>query len=327
MASALSRARSAKRDEFYTRLEDVEKELDHYRAYFEGKIIYLNCDDPEFSAFWKYFSYNFDSFGLKKLIATYYVSGGSSYKYEYERQDDTSEPKVVKTKLEGNGDFRSDECIELLKEADIIATNPPFSLWLEYVAQLLDYEKNFIIIGNMNTVACKEIFPLFKNHEIRFGFRPMSSQFLFEVPDDYEHDQVDEDGRKLKDISACWYTNLEIDKHHEDLALTRFYEGNEGRYPMYDNYKAIEVGRVKEIPMDYAGVMGVPITFMDKHNPNQFEIVGSQRWDKSDKLLEVYRGDSIPPESDMNALIDGKATYHRIFIINKKPISRTEMLG
>ena len=317
---ALDRARESKRDEFYTRIEDVREELDHYRGHFEGKVIYLNCDDPKFSAFWEYFRYNFDLFGLKKLIATYYVSdGGSSYKYEYEHQDDANKPKVVKTKLKGDGDFRSEECIELLKEADIVASNPPFSLWREYLARLIEYDKKFIILGNMNAVAYKEVFPLLKDDKIWLGHRPIGSTLLFEVPDDYEHEQVDDYGRKLKSMNACWYTNLEINKRHEELALTKFYEGNESKYPTYDNYRAIEVGRVKEIPMDYPGVMGVPITFLGKHNPDQFEILGSHRWAKSDKLLEVYTGDSVPPESDMKTLIGGKETYSRIFIINKKP--------
>ena len=331
--SALRRARKAKRDEFYTKIEDVKQELDHYRDHFEGKVIYLNCDDPEHSAFWQYFSHNFDSFGLKKLIATYYVSdGGSSYKHECRHQDDTNKPIVVKTKLKGDGDFRSEECIELLKEVDIVITNPPFSLWREYIAQLIEYDKKFIILGNVNAITYKEVFPLFKSNEIWFGLNLSGGAKEFRVPDTYplkaSKYRVDADGNKYIQVNSVrWYTNLDHNRSHEELVLTKFYEGNEGAYPMYDNYEAIEVGRVKEIPMDYIGIMGVPITFMDKYSPDQFEILGSQRWAKSDELLEVYTGDSVPPKSDRKTLIDGKETYDRIFIINKHPITKEEMLG
>lgn len=358
--SAFNRAKKAKRDEFYTRIEDVEQELDHYSDHFEGKTIYLNCDDPKFSAFWQYFSYNFELFGLKKLIATHYVSdGGSSYKYELEDHYD-DHPIVVKSELDGDGDFRSEECIELLKEADVVATNPPFSLWREYTAQLIEYGKKFIIIGNMNAVIYTEIFPLFKNNEISFGYRPMSSQFLFEVPDGYGHERVDDNGRKLKSVSACWYTNLDHNRPHEDLALTKFYEGNEEVYPMYDNYRAIEVGRVKEIPMDYEGVMGVPITYLGKHSPDQFNIIGmtngrkdfedprswpSKRYvnptqhnkdgsttngskvnTRANILLDEAPDDAIYYTADN---VDGplKSLYGRILIVNKKLVSRKEVEG
>ena len=345
-SSALHRAKKVKRDEFYTQLEDVEKELDHYREYFEGKVIYLNCDDPRWSNFWKYFTSNFDLFGLKKLIATYYVSdGGSSYKYEYEHKNDANDPIVVKTKLKGDGDFRSEECVELLKESDVVITNPPFSLWREYVAQLVEYEKKFIIIGNMNAVTYKEVFPLLKNNEIWFGHQPMSSQLLFEVPDDYEYEIVDDGGRKLKSINATWYTNLEVNKCHERLVLTRFYEGNEESYPKYDNYDVIEVGRVKDIPMDYDGVMGVPITFMGKHNPEQFEILGmTDRQNTSGLRIKKYTYEDTLQYNDLNAglvleiseplknktyyEIDDKiyrAVYKRILIVNKKPVKKYEV--
>ena len=356
--SALYRAKVAKRDEFYTRIEDVEEELDHYRDHFEGKTIYLNCDDPKFSAFWKYFSYNFESFGLKKLMATHYaIDGGSSYKHELSGFYN-GHPIVVKTKLSGDGDFRSEECVELLKEADIVATNPPFSIWQEYVAQLVEHDKQFIIIGNMNSVINKEIFSLFKNNEISFGYRPMSSQFLFEVPDGYGHDRVDDDGRKLKDVSACWFTNLEINKRHEELVLTRFYEGNEDHYPDYDNYEAIEVGRVKEIPMDYDGVMGVPITYLGKHNPEQFDIIGitdgrkrfedPRSWPskKYTNTIQYNKDGTTTNGGSVNSRatilldeapeevvyytadnVDGslKKLYARILIVNKKTVSRKEV--
>ena len=276
-SSALRRAKKVKRDEFYTQLEDIEKELDNYREYFEGKVIYLNCDDPRWSNFWKYFTSNFDLFGLKKLIATYYVGGGgSSYKYEYERQDGTREPKVVKTKLKGNGDFRSEECVELLKEADLVITNPPFSLWREYLAQLIEYDKKFIIIGNQNAFTYKEVFPLLKDNAIWTGYK--SGGMAFRIPAHYpekSNTYIGEDGYKYQKLgNICWFTNLEIDKRHEEMVLTEFYEGNEENYPKYDNYEAIEVSKLKEIPMDYDGAMGVPITYLGKHSPDQFEILG-----------------------------------------------------
>ena len=260
--------------------------------------------------------------------------------------------------MDGDGDFRSEECVELLKEADIVATNPPFSLWREYIVQLVEYDKKFIILGNMNAVTYKEVFPLFKNNEIWFGHRPMSSQFLFEVPDDYEHERVDDDGRKLKSMNASWYTNLEVNKRHEELVLTRFYEGNEEHYPKYDNYEAIEVGRVKEIPIDYDGVMGVPITYLGKHDPEQFDIIGM-----TDGRKEFEDPRSWPSKKYVNAIqhnkdgtttngsktntgaailldempenaiyytadnVDGslKRLYRRILIVNKKPVSRKEV--
>ena len=321
---ALARAKNAKRDEFYTRIDDVKQELDNYRDHFKGKVIYLNCDDPEYSAFWQYFSYNFELFGLKKLIATHYEhDGSSSYKYVYEQKDDAGDPKVVKTKLNGNGDFRSEECIELLKESDIIATNPPFSLWREYIAQLIEYDKKFTIIGNQNAITYKEVFPLIKDGVIWLG-NTTNKTMWFAVPEGYELKEGNykvEFGRYLVKVPAIsWFTNLKISKPHEELVLTKFYADNEDHYPKYDNYNAIEVSKVKEIPMDYTGVMGVPITYLNNHNPDQFKILGSQRWAKSDELLEVYTGNSVPPESDKKTLINGKETYDRIFIINKNPV-------
>ena len=353
---ALRRADGAKRDEFYTRLEDIEKELDNYREHFEGKVIYLNCDDPEYSAFWQYFSYNFDSFGLKKLIATYYVSGGgSSYKYEYEHKNDANAPEVTKTKLKGDGDFRSAECVEILKEADIVITNPPFSLWREYVAQLIEYDKKFITLGNVNAITYKEVFPLFKNHEIWFGPSITSGDREFRVPDTYplkaSKYRVDDDGNKYIQVKGVrWYTNLDHNHRHDDLVLTRSYEGDEDRYPKYDNYDAIEVGYTKDIPMDYVGVMGVPITFMDKYSPDQFDIIGMatgrkefedpRSWPSKEygnvirhnkdgstangsylnnaPVLEI----SEPLKNKTYYKVDGKmyrAVYARVLIVNKKP--------
>lgn len=273
---SLRQAKHAKLDEFYTQLEDVKAELDHYRAQFEGKVIYLNCDNPEFSSFWKYFSSNFEVFGLKKLMATHYVDGGTSYVAMMEEQHDINSPSIVRKALNGDGDFRSEECIELLKEADIVATNPPFSLFREYIAQLLEYDKKFVIIGNQNAFTYVDVFPLLKDDVVRTGYN--SGGMTFRIPDHYP-DKLDvyigEDGHKYQNIGTIsWFTNLEVSKPRSELPLTRIYEDNEDDYPTYDNYNAIEVGRLKEIPMDYGGVMGVPITYMAKHDPDRFEIIG-----------------------------------------------------
>lgn len=353
---ALDRAKSAKQDEFYTQLEDIEKEMVHYRSYFEGKIIYLNCDDPRWSNFWLYFTLNFDYFGIKKLIATHYVSGGSSYKYEYEHKNDTNDPVVVKTKLKGDGDFRSEECIELLKEADVVASNPPFSLWREYIAQLIEYDKKFIILGNVNAIAYRDVFPLLKDDKIWFGPSISGGSREFRVPNTYtlrtSGHRVDDDGNRYVRVSGVrWYTNLDHNLKHEELVLTKFYEGNEEYYPHYDNYHAIEVSRTKNIPMDYDGIMGVPITFMDKYSPDQFEILGMAKtpicYDNNTeaKRTKIYenvtkynKDGSTTTSSVLNSApvleiseplknktyyeVDGKmyrAVYSRILIVNKKP--------
>lgn len=275
-SSNLKRSRSAKRDEFYTRLEDVERELNYYIEQFEGKVIYLNCDNPESSAYWKYFSSNFEVFGLKKLMATHYVDGGTSYVAMMEERHDINSPSIVRKALNGDGDFRSEECIALLEEADIVATNPPFSLFREYIAQLVEYSKKFVIIGNQNAFTYVDVFPLLKDDVVRTGYN--SGRMDFRVPDRYPdtpETYMGEDGYKYREVGpVCWFTNLEVDKPHGELPLTRIYEGNEDYYPTYDNFDAIEVGRVKEIPMDYGGVMGVPITYLIKHNPDRFEIIG-----------------------------------------------------
>ena len=357
--NVLSKARDAKQDEFYTQLPDVEKELTHYRDHFFGKIIYLNCDDPDWSSFWLYFSYNFDFFGLKKIISTHYEdNGNSSYMLMLEEQYNANKPNIVKKTLKGNGDFRSDECIELLKEADIVVTNPPFSLFREYVAQLIEYDKKFIIIGNQNAFTYKEIFPLLQDDKMWTGYK--NGDMAFKVPDWYETRPtrfwIDKNGQKWRSLgNICWFTNLDIKKRYEDLVLTEFYEGNEDRYSFYDNYDAINVGKISEIPMDYEGVMGVPITFLNSHNPDQFEILGlSQKVGfglKSHKFYDDYievKGDGTPTGSsgkktNGNPVLAGNpqkgnyyvndngdtahSLYARIFIKNNRPISRKEMLG
>lgn len=298
----MHKAKRNKNDEFYTQISDIEKEVFNYKECFKGKVVYCNTDNPDSdneqnksSQFWKYFVLNFETFGLKKLVASYYSENGDVYKYEYNGIN------KIKTKMEGNGDFRENESVELLKEADIIVTNPPFSLFREYVAQLMEYDKKFIIMGNFNAATYKEIFPLIKNNKIWLGYNS---------PKEF----VQPDGTIKKFGNITWFTNIDITKKHEDIFLYKDYYGNEEKYPYYDNYNAINVDRVKDIPRDYTEVMGVPITFLIKYNPNQFKILGSQRWCKSQELLDIYTGTVIPSENDKKTLINGKETYDRIFI-------------
>ena len=261
----LHAAKVAKNDEFYTRFEDINFEInlvEHgYRPFFKDKIVYCNCDDPEESNFWKFFKARFNGLKLKKLISTHYdQEGKSSYKLEYDGE------RVVKSELDGNGDFRSPECVELLKESDIVVTNPPFSLFREFVALLMKYEKKFVIIGNKNAITYKEIFPLIKDNKVWLGY---TSPNEFIIPG----------GEITKQVTGLcrWFTNLEIPKRHEPMLLGGSYErgSKKGMFPKYDNYDAINVDRVCDIPEDYDGVMGVPITFLDKYCPEQFELVGT----------------------------------------------------
>lgn len=278
----LHKAKQAKNDEFYTQLSDIEKELMYYKEHFKDKIVYCNCDDPEWSNFWKYFHLNFAHLGLKKLIATFYHIGTSVYKMEYTGGDDNNISAGVKIPLTGNGDFRSDECIETLKESDIVVTNPPFSLFREYVAQLMKHEKSFIIWGNNNAITYKEFFPLLKNNKVWLGYTA-NKTCVFQLSDDYQ--KWDEklttqmnDGHKYGKCPAISiFTNLDIQKRHEKLPLWKNYNPEE--YPTYDNYDAINVDKVTDIPVDYDGVMGVPITYLDKHNPDEFEVVGFSQGD------------------------------------------------
>ena len=287
----LNKAKGAKKDEFYTQLEDINNELRHYREHFRGKTVLCNCDDPRVSNFFTYFAYNFEFLGLKKLITTCYknqninlFSQNKSEQavylvYEGDKNGDhipNAEEIGVKP-LKGDGDFRSKECIELLKEADIVVTNPPFSLFREYVAQLMGYEKKFLIIGNVNAISYKEIFPLIMNNQIWLGASIHSGDRKFWVPNDYELNAagcgIDETGRKFIRVKGVrWFTNLDYKERHEDIILYKHYTPEE--YPRYINYDAINVNKTEEIPMDYGGAMGVPITFLDKYNPEQFEILG-----------------------------------------------------
>ena len=299
--TSLHKAAQAKNDEFYTQLTDIEKELSHYKEHFQDKVVFCNCDDPEYSNFWKYFQLNFYHLGLKKLVSTHYETDKPSYKMEIVRQEKGAQmgiPEYVKTPLKENGDFRSEECIEILKSADIVVTNPPFSLFREYLAQLIEYDKKFIIIGNKNCVTYKEVFPLIKENRIWIGYRNINEDMWLLVPDTIECEKI-VDGKRLKHIMACWLTNLDISKRHEELFLYKNYTPEE--YPTYDNYDAINVNKVQDIPCDYFGVMGVPITFMDKYNPEQFEII------------KFRKG-----TDDKDLMVKGKSPYFRILIRRKR---------
>lgn len=307
--SNLHKAKSEKNDEFYTQLADIELEMSHYRQHFVGKTVFCNCDDPTWSNFWQYFHANFADLGLAKLISTHYDRDGSlSYMMEYTGGNDLDVSAGVVTALQGSGDFRSDECVVLLQQADIVVTNPPFSLFREYVAQLMEYGKKFIIIGNKNAVTYKEIFPLIKEDKMWIGQRSMNADFWLRVPDGNAYERM-VDGVPLKHIMACWFTNLDISKRHvpffDPESIHAQYVGNENQYPKYDNYDAINVDKTKNIPEDYFRVMGVPITFLDKYNPDDFEIIG----------LDRYVADN--PRYGHRFTIDGRETYARILIRRK----------
>lgn len=352
----LNAAKTAKKDEFYTQMTDIERELQHYWQHFRDKVVLCNCDDPYESNFFKYFALRFNQLGLKKLICTCYdgspVMGSElslfaldtegeekkvAYKVEITEVSDVNgdgavdladveylikNDKNVLSCLRGNGDFRSKECIELLKEADIVVTNPPFSLFREYIAQLIEYEKKFLIIGNQNNITYKEVFPLLMTNQVWLGYK--SGDMAFKVPNDYEARETryweDETGQKWRSLgNICWFTNLDHNKRHEELDLVCRYIPED--YPLYDNYKAIEVSRVQDIPCDYEGIMGVPVTFLDKYNPNQFEIVGlTERSD--DYNVDSARIDNLRvpgfPKYD-RPYIKGVRKYARILIRNKHP--------
>ena len=331
----LHKAKRAKADEFYTQLSDIEKECSHYKEHFKGKTILCNCDDPRVSNFFFYFSQNFEHLGLKKLIATCYksqdinlFSEGNTEKAVYivyegdkngNKKVDDNELDVKE--LQGDGDFRSKECIELLKEADIVVTNPPFSLFREYVAQLIEYEKKFLIIGNKNAITYKEIFKLIKENKMWIGSMPMSNDLLFRLPKEASEELVNTkkqgsayrivNGEILGRSSSIWFTNLDHKKRHERLILYETYTPE--KYPKYSNYNVIEVSKTAEIPMDYDGVMGVPISFMDKYNPEQFEIIGMAEDNGKGLSGEAAEWDGVNP----HCIINGKAMYKRIFIRKK----------
>lgn len=305
----LHRARVAQMDEFYTQLSDIETELAHYKKHFKGKTVLCNCDDPRVSSFFKYFTLNFEHLGLKRVIATCYKSQSVDLFSEHNCEQavcqiydgdrdgnnmpDSSEIEVKP--LKGDGDFRSAECIELLKQADIVVTNPPFSLFREYVAQLIKYKKKFLIIGSQNAITYKEIFPLIKENKIWLGYK--SGDMAFRVPNDSEPRATryweDENGKWRSLGNTCWFTNLDHQKRHEDLILYKKYSPEE--YPKYDNYDAINVDKIADIPCDYNGVMGVPITFLNKYNPDQFEIVEFRKGNDGKDLIYSTIGGAHQP--------------------------------
>ena len=345
----LNAAKTAKKDEFYTQLVDIERELQHYWPHFRGKTVLCNCDDPYESNFFKYFALRFNQLGLKKLICTCYNGSpvqGNELLLRFEPWEDEVKKQAYKVEItevkdmngdgavdltdvryllqnDNNvlatlqtGDFRDPECIELLKEADIVVTNPPFSLFREYIGQLMEYGKKFLIIGSQNNITYKEIFPLLMTNKVWLGYK--SGDMAFKVPEDYEPRETrywqDETGQKWRSLgNICWFTNLDHNKRHEMLDLVCRYSSDE--YPNYDNYNAINVNRVDDIPCDYDGVMGVPITFLDKYSPDQFDILNANDYRKNDSI-------PIKPHGlikDKDGAINGKPTYARILIRNKHP--------
>jgi hypothetical protein len=360
----LLEAKKSKQDEFYTLLKDIEKELKHYKPFFKNKIVYCNCDDPYESNFFKFFAANFNNFGLKKLIATCYAgspivgsqltlfdieglksSNNNAFKLEINEVKDYNEDgsidlldvewllkhdKNTSTPLKQGGDFRSNECIKLLKQSDIICTNPPFSLFREYLSQLIEFKKKFLIIGNTNSLTYREVFKLFKENKIRTGYTNFNVGMFFVVPNDWEKfHHIDEKGNKIARVStSCWFTNFEVEKHKDFITLYKKY--NPKDYPKYENYDAINVNKVQDIPMDYEGAIGVPVTFLDKFNPKQFKIIGLgisnsgieigvKPYKKEHKKYrrEVQKRGAV--DGDLYMMIDGivKVPYARVIIKNK----------
>ena len=313
-------AKSSKKDEFYTQLSDIESELTHYKEHFKNKVVFCNCDDPKISNFFNYFAYNFEDLGLKKLITTCYKNQEKDLFIQEESENavfleytgDKNGNRIPDAEeigikpLKGDGDFRSKESIELLKQSDIVVTNPPFSLFREYVEQLVKYEKKFLIIGNINAITYKEIFKLIKENKAWLGINMGRGISGFIVPTHYElygtETRIDSSGDRIISPNNClWLTNLDTSKRHEDINLTKTYYGNESEYPKFDNYDAINVNKTQDIPKDFDGVMGVPITFLHKFNPEQFE------------LIKFRKGND-----DKDLSINGKCPYFRILIKNKR---------
>ena len=379
--ASMSAAIKAKNDEFYTLLTDIEKEMRHYRKHFKGKTVLCNCDDPFESNFFKYFVLNFNRLGLKKLIATCYATSPIAGQQlslfdvvggEEEQRNKPYKAVVTKvydvtgdggvdmfdvaelfkthenelTELEGDGDFRSDECFALLDEADIVVTNPPFSLFREYVATLMEHDKKFIIIGNSNAITYKEVFPLIMQNKLWLGVtRSGTGSMWFRIMDDFpvKSGQKVENGVRYQTIgNSAWFTNLDVKKRHEEMILVKRYTPDD--YPRYDNYDAIEVSKILDIPLDYSGVMGVPITFLGKYNPDQFEIVGiTKTWfggasKTYDMQTQVSKNGvtstvsklndgpalrvSVPPKDKTYYIVDGEyfiQAYARVLIRNKYP--------
>jgi hypothetical protein len=373
----LRKANKAKNDEFYTQLVDIEKELKYYKEQFKNKVVYCNCDDPFESNFFKYFASNFNALKLKRLIATSYKPSpiantqlglfGDDKTLEpvkgrpktnankliinevkdldgdgaFDLRDISEQLKANKNNewspMKGDGDFRSAESIELLKQADIVVTNPPFSLFREYVAQLVEYNKKFLIIGNQNAITYKETFRLIEENKLWLGITMNGSNRWFEIPDNYEKYHKIENGKKYAFVAGVvWFTNLDHGKRHEEITLYKKYYNNKKDYPLYDNYNAIEVPKVVDIPLDYEGYIGVPITFLHKYNPEQFEIIGQGQGDLyreltpkglSNKFVkDYYKGGGKGLIKEDHPVLgyynnEGKAVipYMRILIRNKKP--------
>ncbi|MBL0687168.1 MAG: adenine-specific methyltransferase EcoRI family protein [Sulfurospirillum sp.] len=310
----LQKAKKSKSDEFYTQYSDIESELQYYKSHFKNKVVYCNCDDPKISNFVNYFIANFKELGLKKLITSCYskqdndlfttkeIKNGFFFEYTGEKGKGSKSHSIKTISFKGDGDFRSAESIELLKQSDIIVTNPPFSLFREYVAQLVEYDKSFLILGNINAITYKEIFKLIQENKTWLGVKLGRGISGFIVPEHYElygtEARIDSSGNRIISPNNClWLTNLDTFKRHEDIELTKKYFGNEIAYPKYDNYNGININKTKDIPLDYKGFMGVPITFLHKFNPEQFEII------------KFRKGND---EKDLS--INGKYPYFRIII-------------
>ena len=351
----LNAAKNAKKDEFYTQLTDIERELQHYWPHFRGKVVLCNCDDPYESNFFKYFALRFNQLGLKKLICTCYdgspVMGTelslfsldadgnekkTAYKVEITEVTDVNgdgavdladveyliqNDKNVLSSLRGNGDFRSKECIELLKEADIVVTNPPFSLFREYIGQLVQHEKKFIIVGHQNAITYKEVFPLLQSNQVWLGYGFKGAAAHFHSPYEDIATAGDHRDNMIRVSGVNWFTNLEIPKRMEELDLVCRYTPE--AYPNYDNYNAINVSKTQDIPCDFNGIMGVPITFLDKYNPNQFEIVwqasGNTRASAPSTILKEVGYKAHPEDRGGCGVVNGKRQYSRILIRNKHP--------
>jgi hypothetical protein len=321
----LRKASTAKKDEFYTQLSDIESELKHYKKHFKDKVVYCNCDDPRVSNFFHYFSHNFEKLGLKKLITTCYKSQSMDLFSENKSEEaiyleytgdkngnNVPDPDEIGIKkLKSDGDFRSKESIALLKQADIVVTNPPFSLFREYVAQLIEHDKKFIIVGHQNAISYKEIFKLIKEDKmwLGYGFKGGAAHFINKHYEDYATAGNHQEGM-IRVSGVTWFTNLDISKRHEDLILYKTYNPKE--YPKFDHYDAINVDKTNEIPMDYKGNIGVPITFLNKYSPEQFEII--------DGLNRYSILDGPTPETQGKYLsqVNGNPIYVRIVIKNKK---------
>ena len=333
--SNLQMSKQGKTDEFYTQLSTVEDELRHYRKYFKGKVIFCNADDPAIgedgqdhfgdglggytSNFFRYFQLNFQQLGIKKLITTHYEADISRDKFEIVSNDNDDQiglPDYVKTPLEGDGDFRSPECVELLKECDIVVTNPPFSLMKEYLPLLINSGKQFLVLGYMNHAIINEIFGYFKDDKVWLGYN--SGHFWFRVPDYYEEKQtdfkIDETGQKWRRMgNICWFTNMDIQKRHEPLDLYKQYTPEE--YPIYDNFDAINVNKTAEIPDNYDGIMGVPITFLDKHSPDQFELIGNSTI-LAGPIIDSKTGKQ--KDNPQRFYLNGKRMYDRLAIRKRR---------